>query len=141
MPTTLILKARKPGAADTARGRRLHPNSTELNETMKVKIKRFDQELPLPGYQSPGAACVDLYARLDVTIAPGQVGYVPLNVALEIPEGCWVLVAARGSTHKHGVLPVQGIGVGDGDFRGDEDEYQFAFYNFTAVPVTVTRGT
>ena len=58
MPTTLILKARKPGAADTARGRRLHPNSTELNETMKVKIKRFDQELPLPSYQSPGAACV-----------------------------------------------------------------------------------
>jgi dUTP pyrophosphatase len=108
---------------------------------MRVKIKRFDRSLPLPGYQSAGAACVDLYARLDVTIAPGQVGYVPLNVALEIPEGCWVLVAARGSTHRHGLLPVQGIGIGDWDFRGDGDEYRFAFYNFTAAPVTVARGT
>jgi dUTP pyrophosphatase len=108
---------------------------------MRVKIKRFDQSLPLPGYQSAGAACVDLYARLDVTIEPGQVGYVPLNVALEIPEGCWVLVAARGSTHRHGLLPVQGIGIGDWDFRGDGDEYRFAFYNFTAAPVTVARGT
>ena len=51
---------------------------------MKVKIKRFDPSLPLPRYQSPGAACVDLYARLDVTIAPGRVGYVPLNIGLEM---------------------------------------------------------
>lgn len=108
---------------------------------MRVKIKRFDRSLPLPSYQSRGAACVDLYARLDVAIAPGQVGYVPLNVALEIPAGCWVLLAARGSTHRHGVLPVQGIGVGDWDFHGDDDEYHFAFYNFTAQPVTIVRGT
>ena len=108
---------------------------------MKVKIKRFDPDLPLPTYQSRGAACVDLHARLDVTIEPGQVGYVALNVALEVPEGCWVLVAARGSAHRHGVLPVQGIGVGDWDFCGDQDEYRFAVYNFTAQPVTITRGT
>jgi dUTP pyrophosphatase len=108
---------------------------------MKVKIKRFDRSLPLPAYQTRGAAGVDLYARLDVTIEPGQVGYVPLNVGLEIPEGSWVLVAARGSTHKHGLLPVQGVGIGDWDFRGDEDEYRFAFYNFTSQPVTVARGT
>ena len=108
---------------------------------MRVKIKRFDRDLPLPSYQSRGAACVDLYARVDVTIEPGQVGYVPLNVGLEIPEGCWALVAARGSTHTHGLLPVQAIGIVDWDFRGDEDEYRFAFYNFTAQPVTVKRGT
>lgn len=108
---------------------------------MRVKIKRFDRDLPLPSYQSRGAACLDLYARLDVTIEPGQVGYVALNVGLEIPEGCWALVAARGSTHKHGLLPVQGIGIGDWDFRGDQDEYHFAFYNFTAQPVIVRRGT
>lgn len=108
---------------------------------MKVKIKRFDRDLPLPSYQSRGAACVDLTARLDVTIAPGQVGLVPLNVGLEVPEDCWVLVAARGSTHRHGLLPAQGIGIGDWDFRGDGDEYRFAFYNFTAEPVTVRRGT
>ena len=108
---------------------------------MKVKIKRFDRSLPLPAYQTRGAACVDLHARTDVTIPPGVVGYVPLNVALEMPEGCWALVAARGSTHRHGLLPAQGVGIGDWDFRGDGDEYRFAFYNFTSAPVTVARGT
>ena len=108
---------------------------------MRVKIKRFDPTLPLPSYQSRGAACVDLYARTETTIAPGAVGLVPLNVALEIPEGCWVLVAARGSTHKHGVLPVQGVGIGDWDFQGDADEYRFAFYNYTDQPATIARGT
>jgi dUTPase len=33
------------------------------------------------------------------------------------------------------------VGIGDWDFRGDGDEYRFAFYNFTAEPVTVARGT
>jgi dUTP pyrophosphatase len=108
---------------------------------VKVKIKRFDPTLPNPSYQTKGAACVDLYAREEVTIPPGSVGYVFLNVALEIPEGCWVLVAARGSTHRHGLLPVQGVGIGDWDFRGDDDEYRAAFYNFTSEPVTVARGT
>ena len=108
---------------------------------MKVRIKRFDRELPLPSYQTEGAACVDLYARLDVTIPPGEVGYVMLNVALEIPQGCWVLVAARSSTNKRGLLPIQGVGIGDSDFRGDGDEYKFAVYNFSKEPVTVERGT
>jgi dUTP diphosphatase len=107
---------------------------------MRVRIKRFDRTLPLPAYQSPGAAGIDLYARADVTIAPGEVGLVPLNVGLELPEGCWALVAARGSTHRLGLLPAQGIGVGDEDFRGDGDEYRFAFYNYTGAPVTVARG-
>ena len=38
-------------------------------------------------------------------------------------------------------MPAQGVGIGDWDFRGDQDEYHFAFYNFTAQPVTVARGT
>jgi dUTP pyrophosphatase len=108
---------------------------------MRVRLKRFDRTLPLPAHQSTGAAGLDLYARVDVTIAPGAVGLVPLNVGLELPEGCWALVAARGSTHRLGLLPVQGVGVGDPDFRGDGDEYRFAFLNFTARPVTLTRGT
>jgi dUTP pyrophosphatase len=108
---------------------------------VRLRIKRFDRSLPLPAYQTAGAAGLDLYARVDVTVAPGAVGLVPLNVGLELPAGCWALVAARGSTHRLGLLPVQGIGVGDEDFRGDGDEYRFAFLNFTDRPVTVARGT
>jgi len=107
---------------------------------MKIKIKRFDPEIPLPSYQTKGAACVDLYARLETTIASHQIGYIPLNIALEVPEGYWVMVVARSSTHKTGLMPAHGIGIGDWDFRGDDDEYHFPVYNFTDNSVTITKG-
>lgn len=33
-----------------------------------------------------------------------------------------------------------GIGVGDEDFCGDNDEYHAALLNFTQQPVTIERG-
>ncbi|NCN06929.1 MAG: dUTP diphosphatase [Candidatus Pacebacteria bacterium] len=105
-----------------------------------VGIKRFDTSLPLPAYKSVGAAALDLVARLEVEIAPHAVGYVPLNIALELPEGYWALVAARSSLHKRGLLLANGIGVGDHDFRGDGDEYVAALLNFTDKPVIIERG-
>lgn len=108
---------------------------------MLVKIKRFDTSLPMPSYQTKGAAGMDVYARVDTTVEAKSIGYIPLNVALEIPEGYWVLVAARGSTHKHGLMPAHGIGVGDWDFRGDNDEYVFPVYNFSDKAVVIEKGT
>ena len=97
---------------------------------MKIKIKRFDKSIPLPEYKTKGAACVDLYAREDVTIPP-----------VEVPEACWVLLAARSSTHKLGLIPANGIGIGDSDFNGDNDEYKLIVYNVKKDPVTVEKGT
>jgi dUTP pyrophosphatase len=108
---------------------------------MLIKVKRFDKSLPLPSYQSAGAAGFDVYCRTDTKIAPKSVGYIPLKIALEIPAGYWVLLAARSSTHKKGLLPANGIGIGDWDFCGDEDEYLFACYNYLDQEVVVERGT
>ncbi len=33
-----------------------------------------------------------------------------------------------------------GIGIGDEDFSGDNDEYHFPVFNFTDMPITVSRG-
>lgn len=107
---------------------------------MQIKIKRFDKSLPLPAYKTAGAVCIDLCARVDTTIEPHQVGYIPLNVAFEIPTGCWIMIAARGSTHKQGIMPVHGIGIGDVDFCGDNDEYLFPALNFTDKIVTIEKG-
>lgn len=107
---------------------------------MKIKIKRFDKSLPLPAHQSTGAAAFDMTAREEVTIAPGAIGYVPLNIALEIPAGHFLLVAARGSTHKKGIMMGNGIGIIDPDFSGDKDEVNAVCYNFTAQPVVVEKG-
>lgn len=108
--------------------------------SLSVVIKRFDTELPAPRYATQDSAALDLAARLTVTIEPHQVGYLPLNVALQLPANHWALLAARSSLHKRGVQLVNGIGVGDYDFRGDGDEYQAALLNFTDKPVTIERG-
>lgn len=107
----------------------------------KIKIKRFDKELPLPEYKTAGAAGFDMVARENVIIEPNTVGYVPLNVAIETPKDHFFIVAARSSTHKLGLLPIHGIGIGDPDFRGDEDEYKMPLLNFTKKQVKVNRGT
>lgn len=107
----------------------------------RIKIKRFDKELPLPEYKTLGAVGFDLTSRETRTIKPGEIGYIALNVAVATPKDHILLIAARGSTHKHGLLPAHGIGIGDPDYRGDNDEYAIPLYNFTKKPVTVERGT
>jgi dUTP pyrophosphatase len=107
---------------------------------MNIKIKRFDKELPLPARATDGAAAFDLTARESVVIEPGKVGYVPLNIAAETPEGYFLLLAARSGTHKRGLMPVNGIGIIDPDYSGDEDEVRSAYYNFTDKPVVVEKG-
>jgi len=107
---------------------------------MKIRIKRFDKTLPLPEYKTAGAAAFDFASRERVEIVPKSVGYVPLNVAVELPEGFVLLVAPRSSTHKKGLLMANSVGIGDPDFRGDGDEYRAAYYNYTDAPVVVERG-
>lgn len=104
-----------------------------------VTFKRFDTSLPQPEYKTKGAAAIDLYAREETTIPAQSVGYVPLNVALQLPEDHWALLSARSSLHKRGLLLANGIGVGDYDYRGPNDEYKAALFNFTNKPVTVEK--
>jgi len=107
---------------------------------MNIVVKRFDKELPLPEYKSAGAVAMDLVARESVTIKPQEVKLIPLNIAIEIPEGYFVLLVNRSSTYKMGITCVNGVGIGDYDFRGDNDEYMFPALNYTNQTVTIERG-
>ena len=106
----------------------------------KIKIKLFDKSLPLPKYHTDGSVGLDLYARETKTISPGKIERIPLNVAIEPPEGYWILMAARGSTHKKGILLANSVGIFDEDFCGEEDEYHFAALNYTDKEVTIKKG-
>jgi dUTP pyrophosphatase len=108
---------------------------------MKLKIKRFDKSLPLPIHKTPGAVAVDLCSRVDMEIKAKEITYIPMNVAIKIPDGYFILLAARSSTHKMGLMPINGIGVIDRDYCGDNDEYNFLVQNFTDNTVKVERGT
>lgn len=108
---------------------------------MKVKIKRLDQTLPLPKYETEGSVGFDFLAREDVTIPPKAVALIPGNVIVEVPETYMLLVSLRSSTpQKKGLLMPHGIGVIDHDYCGPEDEIKIQVHNFTDTPVTIKRG-
>lgn len=107
---------------------------------MKVRIKRFDKEIPLPKRHTDGAAAFDLISRETIIIEPGKIGYAPVNIAVETPHDHFLLLAARSGTHKKGLMLANGIGIVDPDFSGDDDEIKIALYNFSDTAVTVERG-
>ncbi|MEW5896977.1 MAG: dUTP diphosphatase [Nanoarchaeota archaeon] len=109
--------------------------------SINVKIKRVDKSLPLPKYKSKGAVALDLCARETITVKPNEIQYIPLNVILQIPDNCWVLVAPRSSTHKLGIIQANSMGIGDRDFCGENDEYKFPALNYTAKEVVIEKGT
>ncbi len=108
---------------------------------MKVTIKRIDSSLPLPTYQTAGAACVDLLARETTIIKPHEIGLIPCNIIVETPPGYFFAVLPRSSTpRKKGLLIPHGMGVIDPDYSGPEDEVKFQVLNFTKKAVTIEKG-
>lgn len=78
--------------------------------------------VPLPAYQTRGAAGMDLHAALEarVTLVPGQRQLIPTGLRLAIPEGFEAQVRPRsGLALRHGVTIVNAPGTIDSDFRGE----------------------
>jgi dUTP pyrophosphatase len=108
---------------------------------LPVRIRRLDTTVPLPAYQTPGAAGFDLAASADVLIAPGTIALVPTGLVIEVPAGHFLGIFARSSTPlKKGLMVANGVGVIDQDYCGPADEVKIQVLNFTAAPVQVTRG-
>lgn len=107
---------------------------------MEIKITRIDKSLPLPAYQTEGSVAFDMYSRQDAEIEPGQTRLLPSNLIVEVPAGYALLVAARSSLVKRGLMKANGVGVIDQDYHGPQDEIGILLYNFTTKPVTVVRG-
>lgn len=106
----------------------------------KLKIKRFDTRLPLPKYHTRGAVCFDCHARVETVVKPGKSALVPLNIAVKPPKNHFVMLLARSSFYKRGLIMPNGVGIGDEDFSGDNDEYHFPVFNPTSVAVKIERG-
>ncbi len=108
---------------------------------MKVKISRVDKGLPLPKYETAGAAAFDFLAREKVKIPSRSIGLVPGNVVIETPRGYMLVVVPRSSTpRKYGLLIPHGIGIVDSDYCGPADEILIQVFNFTDKVVVVERG-
>ena len=108
---------------------------------MNIQIKRVDQTLPLPRYETEGAVAFDMLARLPVVVAPKSIALIPANVIVSTPPGHMLLIASRSSLPiKKSLIVANGIGVVDQDFCGPEDEIRVQVYNIGDSPVTVERG-
>ena len=108
---------------------------------MIVQILRLDPAVPLPRYETSGAAGFDLASNADMTIAPGEVTLVPTGLVIGVPAGHFLGIFARSSTPlKRGLMVANGVGVVDSDYCGPKDEIKVPALNFTAAPVTVAKG-
>lgn len=108
---------------------------------MDVRIKRVDKTLPLPAYETAGAAAFDLYARLDTTIPAHEAVFLPTNVIVETPTGYMLMLAARSSLfRKTGLQLTNSIGIVDQDYCGDDDEISLHVQNTTSQPVHIVAG-
>jgi dUTP pyrophosphatase len=93
---------------------------------IKVSVTRdeeADASVPLPTYETAGAAGADLRAnfpdRADRTLAPGARMLVPTGLRLEIPVGYEIQIRPRsGLALKHGITLPNTPGTIDSDYRG-----------------------
>jgi len=111
---------------------------------VRVTIKRLPHgaDLPLPAYQSAGAAGLDLSAAVPVdapvSIAPGAWASIPTGIAIALPKLTEGQVRPRsGLAARHGLSVLNTPGTVDSDYRG---EIHVLLVNFGRKPFVVTRG-
>jgi dUTP pyrophosphatase len=111
--------------------------------SIAIRVRRLphNEDLPLPGYASAGAAGMDLLAAVTVpvTIAPGQRALIPTGLAIALPPGYELQIRPRsGLALRHGIVLPNSPGTIDEDYRG---EIQVIVLNAGDAPFVVERGT
>jgi dUTP pyrophosphatase len=109
---------------------------------LKVMRLPHGADLPLPSYQSEGAAGLDLLAAVaadaPMTIEPGHRAAVPTGVAVVLPAGTEGQVRPRsGLALQNGVTVLNAPGTIDADYRG---EIRVILVNLGQVAFTIARG-
>lgn len=105
---------------------------------MQISFLKLDPELPTPARAHRTDGGVDLYARVDTTLLPGEWFPVPTGIALAIPPGYAGLVVPRsGLAVNHGIGLGNGPGLVDAGYRG---EIKVILINHGSEDFKVLRG-
>jgi len=83
---------------------------------LTVRIRRLTPHVPLPEYQTIGAAGFDLAASEDTRVGPGEVALVPTGLVIRVPDGYFL------------------------GYCGAKDEIRIQVMNVTREPVVVKAG-
>ena len=116
--------------------------------SVKIKVLRedwADPSVPLPAYQTAGAAGADLCANLPpdlretgLVLAPMARAICPTGLRVEIPDGYEMQVRPRsGLATKHGVTLPNTPGTVDSDYRGP---LGVPLVNLGAEPFVIRHG-
>ena len=112
--------------------------------TPRVRVLRVrgkaDEDIPLPGFATPGSAGADLRAAIEGewSIEPGARALVPTGLALAIPAGFEGQVRPRsGLALEHGISLPNAPGTIDSDYRG---ELKVLLQNGGNAPFRLRRG-
>lgn len=91
--------------------------------TLRIRRLPHARDLPLPAYETAGAAGLDLRAALPqgpLQLEPGARLLVPTGLVLELPMGTEGQVRPRsGLALRHGVTLLNTPGTIDADYRGE----------------------
>jgi len=96
--------------------------------------------LPLPAYETEGAAGMDLRAAIaePITLLPGERALIPTGLSFALPDGYEAQVRPRsGLSVKFGISIVNAPGTVDSDYRG---EIKVPLINLGQEPFVVERG-
>jgi dUTP pyrophosphatase len=106
----------------------------------RLRIVKKEPRIPLPQYESEGAAGLDIRAFLgsETVIPPLGRAQIPTGLFVEIPPGFEGQVRPRsGLAARRGVTVLNSPGTIDSDYRG---ELQIILINLGAEPFTVQNG-
>jgi dUTP pyrophosphatase len=113
-----------------------------MSITVNVRRLPHNAELPLPAYETPLSAGMDLRAALPedapITLAPGARTLVPTGLAIALPAGYEAQVRPRsGLALKNGITCLNSPGTVDADYRG---ELAVILVNLGQEPFVIKRG-
>ncbi len=108
--------------------------------SIEVKQLPHAADLPLPEYQSEGAAGMDIMAAIEtpVSLAPMQRALIATGLQFALPVGYEAQMRPRsGLALKHGITVLNSPGTIDSDFRG---EVAVLLINLGSETFEVSRG-
>tara|TARA_R110000824_G_scaffold118960_14_gene272056 strand:- start:173007 stop:173474 length:468 start_codon:yes stop_codon:yes gene_type:complete len=116
-----------------------------MRSDISIAVQRLPHgaDLPLPRYETEGAAGMDLVAAIaadePLVLAVGARVLVPTGLAMALPQGFEAQVRPRsGLAAKNGITVLNSPGTIDSDYRG---EVKVILVNLGSEAFTITRGT
>jgi len=96
-------------------------------------------DIPLPARQTLQSAGLDLHAKIDTIIKPGERTLVPTGIRVALPFGYEAQVRPRsGLALKYGITVLNAPGTVDADYRG---ELSVLLVNLGQEDFAVMRGS